>query len=294
MPYIHHKLGRTFFQTRGEEGRGIPLVALHGGPGSTLDINKLLLRLGPQRKVYIYDQLGGGKSSRTPQSKWNWKTFVKELEILVNAWKLDRFHIFGISCGATLALEYYLATKDRRLQSIIFQSPFFSARDWQRDANLLISKLPTKQQKVIRACHEVGATDSAVYEKALEIYYLKHVIRNKTQFRMRRKRKNPGGKKIYKYMWGPSEFHASGTLRTYHRSPRLAEIRIPTLFISGQHDEAMPRTVKKYSEQVNGSKFCIIPKASHAIAKEQPRELLRTVRNYLRDVEERTSKPPTA
>jgi proline iminopeptidase len=285
MPYIKHRLGRTYYQSAGKKSSAVPLIALHGGPGGTSSINELFLKLAGDRKVFIYDQLGGGKSGSTPKSKWTMKTFVEELKLLVNAWNLDQFHLFGISCGSTLALEYFAATRDQRIKSIIFQSPFFSVSDWTRDAKKLITKLPKKHQKVIKYCHEIGATDSEVYQQALEAYYLKHVIRNKKAFKSRKAGENPNGKKIYEYMWGPSEFCPTGTLKTYERAHKLKSINKPTLFICGRYDEAAPSTVGKYHRLVKKSKFKIIPKASHAIAKEQPKALLKTVKDYLIEVD---------
>ena len=180
-----------------------------------------------------------------------------------------------------MALEYFAATRDKRIQSIVFQSPFFSVSDWTRDARRLIAKLPKKHQKAIRYCQEVGATDSKVYQAALEEYYLKHVIRNKKAFRSRKAADNPNGKQVYEYMWGPSEFCPTGTLKTYERAHKLTSIKKPTLFICGRHDEATPTTVKKYHRMVKDSHFKVIPKASHAIAKEQPKALLESVRRFI-------------
>ena len=58
--------------------------------------------------------------------------------------------------------KFFLATKDKKIKKIIFQSPFFSTKDWEKDANRLINALPAKTKKVIKYCHEVEATDSKV------------------------------------------------------------------------------------------------------------------------------------
>ena len=41
-------------------------------------------------------------------------------------------------------------------------------------------------------------------------------------------------------MNGPSEFHVTGTLRTWSIVNRLDRIKIPTLVTSGRYDEATP------------------------------------------------------
>ena len=132
-----------------------------------------LFKLADNRQVVIYDQIGGGRS-KPPRAKKLWKvqTFVRELELLVRHLGFKQFHLFGASWGTTLALEYYLKGSNRsKVASLVFQSPMFSASDWQRDANQLIAKLPARERKVIRYCHEIDATDSKVYEDAMKLYY---------------------------------------------------------------------------------------------------------------------------
>ena len=228
----------------------------------------------------MYDQSGCGRSSDTPQALWKIETFVEELAILVKAWKLENYILMGASWGTTLALEYFLKTKDKRIEKIIFQSPFFSTTDWEKDANRLIKDLSASSQKIISYCHEIGATDSRVYQKAVFDYYLKHVLRNK-RLLLKPRRPNLNGNKIYAYMWGPSEFSATGTLKKYERVSHLKKINIPVLLVCGEFDEATPQTVKKYHKLVKDSQFQIIKNASHCISLERPKELIKVVRGFL-------------
>ena len=287
MPYLTHKSGRTYFQSRGSRRlTGIPVICLHGGPGGHSRNMTDLFKLTSERRVFIYDQVGGGRSSATTRKHWTIKTFVSELEALVDAWELDEFHLFGGSWGTTLALEYYLHRRNReRVKSLLFQSPMFSAADWQQDANRLIRGMPAAERKVIRYCHEIGATDSKVYQDAMKLYYSRHVCRNKSRAARAAKIKNPNGNRVYEYMWGASEFSATGTLKDYDRVADLTQINVPTLFVCGEHDEATPRTAKRYARSVPGARFAEIPGASHAILAEKPGALIRTLRSFMNTIE---------
>jgi len=283
MPYVRHKLGKTFYIAKGK-GNRIPLVFLHGGPGGRHDWNSAILKLGKRRRVFLYDQIGGGRSSPTQEKYWNIETFVSELDTLIKKWKLTRFHLGGSSWGTTLALEYYLRKKGKGIQSLIFSSPMFSANDWKRDATQLISKLPTKIKKVIKGCHELGATDAKVYQEAMMAFYLKHVLRDEKKLKALMElfaSGNNTGQKIYEHMWGPSEFEPTGTLKKYNRVEALRKIRVPTLFMCGEFDEATPRTVKKYSKLVKGSDVKILKGCSHASVQEQPALVLKIVDSFL-------------
>ena len=184
-----------------------------------------------------------------------------------------------------MALEYYLRRKSKRkIKSIIFQSPMFSAKRWENDASRLILKLPLETQKVIKYCHEINATDSKVYKKAVFEYHLKHVLRNKIKLSKRLKFKNENGNEIYEYMWGPSEFKAMGSLRTYNQVSKLKEIKMPCLFLCGEFDEATPNSTRYFSKKVSNSKFKIISNASHAILTQKPTTILREIKVFLKEV----------
>lgn len=283
MPYLKHQFGRTFYQLRGSKrSKELPIICLHGGPGGHSRFMTDLFRLADDRQVVIYDQVGGGRSSPTEKKRWKVQTFVHELELLVKHLGFTQFHLFGGSWGTTLALEYYLKRRNRsKVASLIFQSPMFSAADWQHDANQLIKKLPAKERKIIRYCHEIGATDSKVYQDAMKLYYARHVCRNKAKSKRGSLIKNAHGNQVYAYMWGASEFSATGTLKNYNKVNQLEKIDCPTLFICGEHDEASPKTAKQYAKKISDAAFVEIKNASHAILAEKPSKLIKTIRHFV-------------
>lgn len=283
MSYIKHKFGKTFYvcHKSKRKNKKTPIIFLHGGPGGTHNYFLPLKSLAKDRDVYMYDQIGGGESSAILPKLWKIETFVDELSFLIKAWKLDSFVLMGASWGTTLALEYFLAKKDSRIESIIFQSPLFSTTDWENDANRLIKALPNQTQKVINYCHEIEATDSKVYKKAVFEYYLRHVLRDEKLLRKKSKKPNTHGNAVYEAMWGPSEFKATGTLKTYERVSKLKSLKMPVLLICGEHDEATPLTVKKYHKIIKQSEFAVIKKASHSIARENPKALLKVISDFI-------------
>ena len=213
------------------------------------------------------------------------QNFVRELELLVEHLGFKQFHLFGGSWGTTLALEYYLRRRGKGVASLVFQSPLFSSLDWHIDAKRLIKGLPRKTQKVINTCHEIGATDSKVYDAAVNEYYLKHVLRNKTKLKQGNRIPNPNGGKVYAYMWGPSEFEPTGTLKNYDRVADLSRIKVPTLIVCGEHDEATPETGVRYANKIPGCSFAEIENASHAIWVERPARIRNVINDFLYETE---------
>jgi proline iminopeptidase len=95
------------------------------------------------------------------------------------------------------------------------------------------------------------------------------------------------GDAVYKFMWGPSEFTAIGTLKDYERADRLKEIHLPTLFTCGEFDEATPASTAFFRSKLPGAKLKVIPNASHMTYVEQPAAYCAAVREFLHEVEKR-------
>jgi proline iminopeptidase len=289
MPFIEHALGRTHYTVRGHRSKRPAIVWLHGGPGGMHNPKSRLFDLAEGRQVYSYTQMGSGKSGDLPAHRRTIATFVKELRALTRAWDLEQFHLMGGSWGATLALEYYLKYPTRQIKSLVLQSPMLSAHDWQRDANRLIKQLSKDDQKVIRYCHEINATDSAIYQAVMRRYYRKHVLRNDEKLDAMLHRKNPRGGAIYQHMWGPSEFVATGTLKDHDRTGDFAAVNAPTLIVCGEHDEATPGTGRRYAKAFPQGHFEMIRGASHAIWEEKPERLSKKITEFLNAVERTAS-----
>ena len=90
------------------------------------------------------------------------------------------------------------------------------------------------------------------------------------------------GEQVYTYMNGPSEFTFTGTLQHYDATDRLHKIKVPTLFICGEYDEARPVTTKYYASLVPDSKFVVIKNAAHMTMQDNPEQDIKEIRNFLR------------
>jgi proline iminopeptidase len=64
-------------------------------------------------------------------------------------------------------------------------------------------------------------------------------------------------------------------------------IKVPTLFVTGEYDEATPASTERFSRLVPGAEFRIIPGAAHATENDNPDALLQVVRDFIRRVEAR-------
>ncbi|MEQ6391093.1 proline iminopeptidase-family hydrolase [Bacillaceae bacterium S4-13-58] len=280
--YIDVTGGKVWYQVHNRHSREIPVIVLHGGPGSSHWSLQGLRKLADERPVIFYDQLGCGKSDRSEDtSLWNLNRFVEELHQIKEALELSNFHILGHSWGTTLAVAYYLKHPEG-VKSIIFSSPCLSAPLWARDQEKNIEKLPLDMQLTLRECEENGKTDSEEYKAAVEVFAKEFISRLEERpdwLNEGRKYRNP---EIYNIMWGPSEFHVKGNLKDFDCTDRLNEISIPTLYTCGRYDEATPESTEYFSRLTPGSRFRVFENSAHMAYLEDGEEYEQVMREFLR------------
>ena len=91
-----------------EEGEGVPMVILHGGPGSTHhDFHPHFSRAKNFAKVIYYDQRGCGFSDYEPgEGGYSVEQAVNDLEKLRQALGIEKWIVLGHSYGGYLAQRY--------------------------------------------------------------------------------------------------------------------------------------------------------------------------------------------
>jgi len=282
--YIEVEGGKIWYRMNGMQflSKKAALIVLHGGPGGTHRSNMPLVDLANERPVILYDQLDTGNSER-PNNPENWTVsrFLSEIDSIRKALQLHNVIVLGHSWGGTLAAEY--AVKNPKgLKAVILSSPLINTQRWIEDADIWRSQLPKDVEETLRKHEAAGTTNSAEYRAAERTFLSRHMCRKTpcpgTEYRADGPAWNPV---LYEYMWGPTEFHATGTLKNYDVSKRLNTINIPSLMICGEFDEAAPRTCNQYGATIDGNKTVIIPDAGHATMAENEALYLETIKEFL-------------
>lgn len=267
-------------------GKGIPLIVLHGGPGLPSHYLERLSRLGDERPVIFYDQLGCGRSDRpTDTNLWRLERFVAELAEVRRALGLKEVHLLGHSWGTQLAVEYML-TRPRGVQSLVLSSPCLSIPRWTRDAQRLFATLPPDVQQTLRRHERAGTTQSDEYQTTVIEYYKLYVCRMEPPAEMQQALEGMGHE-VYEFMWGPSEFTATGTLKDYDCTARLAELTLPVLFTCGRYDEATPEATAYYQDLVPGAQLVVFENSAHQAMLEETERYEEVLRAFLREHDRR-------
>lgn len=282
--YIDVTGGKVWYRIVGS-GTATPLLLLHGGPGAPSSYLEPLEKLSDERPIIFYDQLGSGKSDRPADlSLWRTQRFVEELSQVRKALLLKKVHIFGHSWGTMLAVDYML-TQPSGVKSLILASPGLSVPRWIQDANKYRAALPNETQDILKKHEEAGTTDSEEYMGATIEYYKHHLCRLDPWPPELEKAFAELNFEVYGTMWGPSEFHATGSLKDYDRTEQLNEISVPTLFTAGRYDEATPEATALYQGFVPGASLEIFENSSHMAMHEETDLYIKVIREFLRNVE---------
>lgn len=272
--------GSIWYKVSGD-GKGVPLVLLHGGPGYSSYYLKLFEQLGSDRPVIRYDQLGSGKSDIiTDTSLFTIKHYVNELEKLREHLKIDNWNILGHSWGTILAFEYY--TKfPKRVNSLIMASPCLDLVAWEESTNNLLKNLPDTLYKAVLKADSTGNYNNPLYEEAISMFYSIYLFGENPVKEDLDSILATANLDIYEYMWGPSEFTIIGTLEDYNVTDKLHSINVPTLFTVGEFDEIEPSIVRDMASKIVNSNFEIYKGSCHLTPWGAPEESIKVTKEFL-------------
>jgi len=274
---------RRWYGTYGDLGGSRPpLVVVHGGPGYPhYGLEPLAALADRGQPVVFYDQLGCGRSDRPEDpSLWTVELFVEELGALRDALGLDRVHLLGHSWGGTLVIEYLL-TGPAGVDKAVLSSPLVDTALWIEEADRLKDELAPEVAATMRRHEAAGTTDTEEYLAAYQAFKERFVCRIVPLPEPLRRAEAEFGRQVYETMWGPSEAHATGTLKGYSALGRLPELSVPVLFVSGRHDEATPRQIERAHRATPGSRWVLLEESAHSGCLEQTALYLAVVADFL-------------
>jgi len=278
--------GHAYVRVNGDlKGPKPPIILIHGGPGSAHWYFLNATAMADERAVILYDQLDSGRSDHPGDpANWGVPRFVEELEAIRTHLGVERWYVLGASWGGTVALEYG-ARRPAALAGLVLQSALISTPLWLRDARLLKDRMPADIRDLLDRCDVPGAVPQADCDAASEAFYRRHIhLTDPPAAIAAYKAALPRSfsADIYNHMWGWAEFSASGTLKAYDGTSLLARLDGPrTLFVAGEHDEAIPTTVAHFAQMVPGARFAEVPNAAHSIMADNPAAYLALLRGWL-------------
>jgi proline-specific peptidase len=273
--------GSVWFERVGG-GAGLPLVVVHGGPGLPHDYLRSLERLADEREVIFWDQLGCGRSRRPSNTQlWTMERAVAEMDAVVKALGLTRFHVFGNSWGGMLAQQYALDVASGAA-SLTLSNTIASIPEFSKMVARLKSELDPATQAAIDRHEAAGTTYSAEYQGAIRTWNETYLCRVRPWPRELEEAFRNMGTDVFETMFGPSDFHIVGTIRDWDVFDRLPEIVLPTMVLAGRYDECVPEHAWEMHQRIPGSRFELFESSAHMPFIEEPDKFDSVMRDFLR------------
>ncbi len=290
--------GSVLYRIWGEDKPGMPVIFLHGGPGSSCYYFFKQCVLGEERPIVFYNQLGSAGSDVSDEyttaedvkKLFTVEHFVEELDTVVKYFDFDEFVILGHSWGCMLAIEYAAHKKPEELKGIILSGPYLRTETWVDDAERLMRSLPDGDAiwDHIAECEEKGEYD-AEYARIADLYLDNFYSRVPGAMEG-----TPGepdtkvvdGVSVYEYMWGKSDFSGTGTLHGRDAVPLLKEVEVPILYIAGEYDNGTPEAAVYYRSMTPNGEICVLPGCAHDLTRERPEEFNAVVEAFIKRVED--------
>ena len=283
--YVDFSGYRTWYRFVGDiNSAATPLLALHGGPGSTHTYFGPLEGLAEERPVVLYDQIGCGKSDRPTDIEWNVDVFREEVASLRDQLGLEWIHLLGTSWGGMLAQEHVLSGATG-IVSLILSSTLANLALWNEEQLKLKAQLPPDVIEVLDRHEADGTYDDPEYEEAMGVYFDRHFYRGpqpRPELEAMDKGRAPD---VYRAMQGPNEWTTTGALKGWDSRDRLHEIDVPTLVARGRHDMCTEPIAAELVNGIKGAREVVFEESSHTPVLEETERYLQVVGDFTREAE---------
>lgn len=286
---------RLFYRSRGEPRKGTLLI-LHGGPGAN---HFMLLPLGDLAalgyRVVWYDQSGCGRSDR-PRGPENYtmERRAGEADGVRRALELGPVHLFGHSFGAAIALQTALDHPEG-LRSLHVGSGFASLPELERLSRQNFARAPRRIREPIERFERAGAFRDPRYTAARSAFD-ELPVRNEdgteavsSRGRVRRWEvvQALGGynARIDRAFYGPTadalSLPVGGSMKGWDVTPRLSEIRLPTLVTVGRYDFVDPGLSRQIHRAIPRSKLVVFEQSGHGTLWDERDHFMDVVHTFL-------------
>ncbi|MGI0131603.1 MAG: alpha/beta fold hydrolase [Thermoplasmata archaeon] len=268
------------------KGRGPATLLVHpGGPGMTYHYLRGLLQLATTHlRVILFNPRGVGKSWTPARTNaYTVPNLAEDVEALRAAFDIDELHLLGYSAGGFVALEY-AHRYQKNLTSLLLAATAGSAAE-VRQANRLIREHATPpQHRRLVELERARKFDSKEYAELTE-----EIAR---PFARRFLMGTPGDLKatkthavVYRTMMTRTgdEFALDGTIARWDGQKYYSKIEVPTLVLVGRYDFFLEAS-REMADRIVPAHLRVLPQSSHLAILEQPREFLKTIREFLVDV----------
>lgn len=267
------------------------LVAVHGGPGNSL--NSILPDLEPlaqNRTVIYYDQRGNGRSDLIKDpDKLSISKHIEDLEAIRIHFKLDKVTLLGNSWGGML-LGFYAVAHPDKVERMILHSPGEPTKSFMVKADeemqLRLNQQFSAEQKkryafVANSQNWIKAEDpKALCREFYQLLLPFYVSKSESVARLKGDVCS-GSDETVRYQRFVNE-QIMNSLGDWNILPSLGAVKSPVLVIYGAADPAFAEAPEAWAQALPNARLLIINDAGHIPHVEQPEVFFKAVETFLK------------
>ena len=256
------------------------VIALHGFTGKASDWESFAKAAGDEYTIICPELPGHGKSDAPDLPElYDMEHTLQALAEMVDKLGVQKAHWLGYSMGGRIAVAAALSLSDRMLSLTVESGSAGIDTDTERKARV------RRDRDLANTIERNGMETFVDYWESLPLWESQSLLPAVEQEKLRTERldNNPGGL--------ANSLRGIGTGTQPYRLDRLAEIKVPSLFIAGQDDTKFSATAREMHAAVPESRLCIVPESGHAVHLEQADIFNRTVLDFIGTVASPTDIP---
>jgi len=243
-----------------DEGRGPPVVLIHGFGGHTFSYRFLIPELARDHRVVAVDLLGFGYSERVPGADYSQEAQARRVLRLMDALGIQRASLVGHSMGGEVAMRAAAAAPERVAQLALVASVSGDRVPTLPPTPLIKPFLPALSRLLGRRMLGASFVDkSRLTDEIWEAYHRPARIRGSMDGLysiMRDTRKDP-----------PIQFDA---------------ISAPILLMVAERERIIPRWMReRLRRRFPSAQVAVIRDAGHVLLEERPQECNAVLRRFL-------------
>lgn len=261
-----------------EEGKGFPLLLMHGGLGADHSTLLSLLPLAKEYRLIFYDHRCNGRSMGADLATMEWANLTADAEAIRRHFGIDRWAILGHSFGGMVALEYAIRYPTNLTHLALLDTGGDSV--WVRERAAVELQGRGFNRLIVATAEKFyrGQIVPSEFMKSMFILgrtYYSHptaFLMLKEAFHGLRIHANPEA-----CIYGFKELLSGWTVMD-----KLTQIKAHTLIVAGTDDFQFPPAHQKQLQAgILGAELLLLAGAGHNAHIEQPGNVVKLIRQFL-------------
>jgi proline iminopeptidase len=269
-----------------EEGKGSPVIVIHGGPG--MDHGSLAADLAPlvrHHRVIYYDQRGGGRSTLPADASLLTIGYhVQDLEALRQHLGLEKVTLIAHSFGPAIAAQYAIRYPEH-VERMVFLSPIppRKGKFFEEYGATLGKRITNEQRKRAEELEKELATSadaSAVCRQYWAIMVPPRLGKSVPASVVKSDLCTAPPEAI-RYGMTKTNLATFGSLGDWNWTAELARVQAPTLIIHGEEDAIPMSMVSEWLTALPNARILRLAHTAHFPHAEQPKIVFPAIETFL-------------